>query len=548
MMKTNWKWIVGILVCLGAAIGFYFLAIGMMDSVYAYRSPLSNNPPLPGEPVGEPLSGRVVYVLIDALRMDTAYDAEIMPTLNELRQQGAWAEMNSREPSYSATGYSVIFTGAWPELSDGPVFNLETEEIPAWTQDNLFSAAQRAGLQTAVSGYEWFGKLIPNDAVTAGFYTPGEDRVADREVVDAALPWLASGEYELVLIHLDQVDYAGHHEGGAADPNWAAAAARCDDLLAEIVAELDLSQDTLFISSDHGQVDAGGHGGSEKVAVTEPFVLVGAGVKPGEYGVVQMVDIAPTLAAILGLNIPASTQGQVRIEMLQLTAEQVTAIETAQKEQQAALSTAYVMAIGAELPVEAEGNVVLDPQEKMELARQEMVNAMRLPRLLIAGVLAVIPLAWLGWRWKKGTGWLLVGVAVFHLVFHLWYALIAGKGYTFSYVIGPMELVLDGMVKALVAFGLGWLVAMWGARFFRHGGRKAAEFTFSLALVTMVTLLLPVIWSYAWDGLYVGKFLPDFTRSYVALLSMVQGLAVGVAGLLYAGLAAGIAALMGRKK
>ena len=548
MMKKNWKWIVGILVCLGGAIGFYSLAIGMMDSVYAYRSPLSNNPPLPGEPVGEALSGRVVYVLIDALRMDTAYNAEIMPTLNELRQQGAWAEMNSREPSYSAAGYSVILTGAWPELSDGPVFNLDTEEIPVWTQDNLFSAAQRAGLQTAVSGYEWFGKLIPSEAVTAGFYTPGEDRVADREVVDAALPWLVSGEYELVLIHLDQVDYAGHHEGGAADPNWAAAAARCDDLLAEIVAELDLSQDTLFISSDHGQVDAGGHGGNEKVAVTEPFVLVGAGIKPGEYGVVQMVDIAPTLAAILGLNIPASTQGQVRTEMLQLTAEQATAIETAQKQQQAALSTAYVMAIGAELPVDADGNVVLDPQEKMELARQEMVNAMRLPRLMIAGVLAVIPLAWLGWRWKKGTGWLLVGAVVFHLVFHLWYAVIAGKGYTFSYVIGPMELVLDGMVKALVAFGLGWLVALWGAHFFRHGGRKAAEFTFSLALVTMVTLLLPVLWSFAWDGLLVGKFLPDFTRSYVALLSMVQGLAVGVAGLLYAGLAAGIAVLKGRRK
>ena len=79
-------------------------------------------------------------------------------------------------------------------------------------------------MQTAVSGYEWFEKLIPAEAVTAGFYTPGEDRIADREVVDAALPWLRSGEYELVLIHLDQVDYAGHHEGGAADPNWDAAA------------------------------------------------------------------------------------------------------------------------------------------------------------------------------------------------------------------------------------------------------------------------------------------------------------------------------------
>ncbi len=147
--------------------------------------------------------------------------------------------MHGREPSYSATGYSVIFTGAWPELSDGPVFNLETPDIPVWTQDNLFSAAQRQGLRTAVSGYEWFEKLIPPDAVTTGFYTAGEDRVADRDVVDAALPWLAGGEYELILIHLDQVDYAGHHEGGVVDPNWDAAAQRSDDLLREITAQFD---------------------------------------------------------------------------------------------------------------------------------------------------------------------------------------------------------------------------------------------------------------------------------------------------------------------
>ena len=548
-MKRHWKWIVGTAVCLLAAFGAYLLAMGMMDSIYAYRSPLHDRPPQAGTALGEPLSKRVVFVLIDALRLDTAYDAQVMPYLNELRQQGAWAEMHSRQPSYSATGYSVIFTGAWPELSDGPVFNLETPDIPVWTQDNLFSAAQRAGLQTAVSGYEWFEKLIPSKAVTAGFFTPGEDRIADREVVDAALPWLSSGEYELVLIHIDQVDYAGHHEGGAADPNWDAAAKRSDDLLREIAAHLDLSRDTLFICSDHGQVDAGGHGGGEAVVLSEPFVLVGAGVRPGEYGPVEMVDIAPTLAVILGLNMPASTQGQARTEMLALTPEGLAAVETAQVQQQAELAVSYVVAIGSNFPIiDDEGNIVFEPLQKMEDARQEQVNAQRLPRLLFAGVLALIPLGIFGWRWKKGYGWLLVGTAAYHLVFNLWYALANGKGYSFSYVIGPMELVLDGLVTALLAFGIGWLAAALGARLFQQGRRKAAEFTFTLALVVLYTLCLPILWSFAWDGLLVGRFLPDFTFSYVALLSMVQGLAVGAWAVLFAGLAAGAAALRGKRR
>ena len=33
--------------------------------------------------------------------------------------------------------------------------------------------------------------------------------------------------------------------------------------------------DTVLALSDHGQIDAGGHGGHETVTLTEPFVLAG---------------------------------------------------------------------------------------------------------------------------------------------------------------------------------------------------------------------------------------------------------------------------------
>jgi hypothetical protein len=547
-MKRHWTWIIGIAVCLLAAGSAYFLAMGMMESIYAYRSSLHENPPQPGEAVGEPLSQRVVFVLIDALRLDTASDASIMPFLNQIRQQGAWANMYSREPTYSATAYSVIFTGAWPELSDGPVFNLETADIPVWTQDNLFSAAMRGGLQSAVSGYEWFEKLIPQGAVVAGYYTPGEDRYADRAVVDAALPWLESVEYELVLIHLDQVDYAGHHEGGPQDPNWAAAAGRVDELLAEIAAQLDFSRDTLFVCSDHGQVDSGGHGGEEQAVQREPFVLVGAGVLPGEYDAVQMVDIAPTLAALLGLNLPASTQGQVRIEILALSGENLAAVEAAQVTQQTLLAEVYGESINRTVEIVENGDIVESTYQAMQDARKELVDADRLPRLLIAGVLALIPVAWLGWRWKRDTGWLLAGTVGYHLVFNLWYALIEGKGYTFSYVIGPTELVVAGLVTALIAFSAGWLLAALGAGAFSWRARKAAEFSLGLALVILFTLSLPVLWSYAWDGFYVSEFLPDFSRSYLALLALVQGLAVGLWGLSFAGVAVLVTSIKGRRR
>src|SRR5512143_3810416 len=189
-------------------------AASAITSLFDYRSPLRDTPPAPAQPLGQPLTRRVVYVLIDALRDDTSLQANVMPYLNELRSRGASATMHSRPPSWSQTGYTVLLTGAWPSVSDGPAFNLDYADIPVFTQDNIFSAAHRAGLKTAVSGYNWFEKLIPQSDVTASFYTPGEDRAADRAVVDAALPWLKSGNYQFVLMHIDQVDYAGHHEGG----------------------------------------------------------------------------------------------------------------------------------------------------------------------------------------------------------------------------------------------------------------------------------------------------------------------------------------------
>jgi hypothetical protein len=48
----------------------------------------------------------------------------------------------------------------------------------------------------------------------------------------------------------------------------------------------------------------GGHGGQDPITLIEPFVMVGAGVKPGEFADINMVDIAPTVAALLGANIP----------------------------------------------------------------------------------------------------------------------------------------------------------------------------------------------------------------------------------------------------
>jgi len=546
-MKKHIPLLLGIIACLLIAAGAYLWTSRLMDSVYLYRSPLHSTPPAPAEPLGAAATPRVVFVLIDALREDTSLKPDVMPFLNELRGRGAVATIHSRPPSYSQPGYSTLLTGAWPDLSDGPTINLDYAEIPTWTQDDLVSAARRAGLKTAVSGYYWFERLIPQGAADASFYTPGEDAAADRAVVDAALPWLKADDHPFVLIHIDQVDYAGHHEGGPADPRWDAAARRADDLLREIAATLDLSKDTLFVASDHGQIDRGGHGGQDPITLVEPWVLAGAGVKPGSYGDVQQVDVAPTLAALLGVNIPASAQGRVRTEMLALAPEQLTAVAQATNAQQGTLAQAYAQAIGRQVTVEPGGDVVAATQAAMDAALAARLRTERLPRALLALLLALAPAIVLFLRRGRTVARLLAGAVLYIVLFNLRYALLAGRTYSLSSVTSSGDLISFVAITGLIAFALSWLATAFPLRTFRSAPGRAAGLTVALALVTVYLLALPILWSYALNGLFVTWALPDFGSLFLALISGIQVLAVAAGGVLLCVVAALIARLVSRK-
>ncbi|MFA5874935.1 MAG: alkaline phosphatase family protein, partial [Anaerolineales bacterium] len=402
------------------------------------------------------------------------------------------------------------------------------------------------GLNTAVSGYSWFEGMLANSGVDAGFYTPGEDNAADIEVVDAALPWL-TGDYQLVLIHLDQVDYAGHHEGGPRGPNWNAAATRTDNMLSEIVAQLDLSQDIVLVISDHGQIDRGGHGGPEPVTLVEPFVLAGAGVVPGSYGDVNMVDIAPTLAALLGTNIPASNQGHVLTNLLTLISEQDVAIQDALKTQQSQLFTAYTTAIGSTAGV-GDGEIVSATQTAMNQARLARLGSERIWRNVLAAFLAILPGYLLFLRKDKKLLWLIAGAALYVLLFNLRYAVIDGRTYSLASIEGATWLIIYSATTAAVAVILGWLVPMFGLRAFKAGPRKAAETALGYIWFTIYLLALPILLSFAINGFTVTWTLPEFYTLFIGLLSLIQSLIVAAVGLVLVGLAAGIAWLASRRR
>ena len=62
----------------------------------------------------------------------------------------------------------------------------------------------------------------------------------------------------------------------------------------------------------YGEKDVGStHGTFYRYDSEVPVLLVGPGVRPGRYGVREMVDVAPTLSLLLGLTAPAASEGAV---------------------------------------------------------------------------------------------------------------------------------------------------------------------------------------------------------------------------------------------
>jgi hypothetical protein len=537
-----------ILVSLGLAAAMLFSALGLMNGIYDYRSPISKTPPPAGEPLGSAATRRLVFVLIDGMRLDTSLKQDVMPELNELRKLGASATMHSQPPSFSQAGYSMLLTGAWPYLSDGPALNLDTDQIPLFTQDDVFSAIHKQGFHTALSGYVWFKMLVPQEMVDDSNYTPDDDATADANIIRAALPWLEEGRDQFILIHLDQVDFAGHHEGGPMNSAWDAAARRVDSLLAEIVSKLDLTQDTIIVCSDHGHIDEGGHGGSDPMALIEPFVMAGAGVKPGAYPDMYMVDVAPTITALFGANLPASTQGHVLVDMLDLPTDALAHLAALERQQQTLLVNAYAKAIDQPVPQGSQENAAhADEFQKILVGlRDARVLKERMLRAIPVGILLAV--AYVFFFRRGGLRWwnfLLAAIGYFVIV-TIGYAIFTYGQFSLSALSGMMEMIVGSAVIAVAGFLPVWLFSMIAYRKSVVTGLDKALHTQGLVWSCILLLLVPFGLHVTLNGIGVKWNLPELSTAFIGIFAISQMLMVGVVGALLTGISALIGALRKR--
>lgn len=239
------------------------------------------------------------------------------PVLDRLMREGAYT-LHARAvmPTSSSPNWASMIMGASPE-EHGVTSNdwrpdkfeiAPTVVGPGGIFPTVFGVL-REQQPRAVSGvfYDWsgFGRLFERELVTRT-----EDSDGPTNAVRHAMNWFREAHPQLLFIHLDHVDHAGH-DAGHGTPDYYASVEVADRLIGEVVAALeesgDLDRTILLVTSDHGGINKG-HGGATMAEIEIPWIIRGPGVRRGHeiQTPLNTSDTAATLARVLKLKPPAA--------------------------------------------------------------------------------------------------------------------------------------------------------------------------------------------------------------------------------------------------
>lgn len=290
----------------------------------AIASPLALVAPVLDDPHTPRLARKVVLVVIDGLGADEAH----LPFLDELRARGVSTIARVPYPTVSRPNYVTLLTGV-PPRDSGVRANRVTVPVAV---DTVMDRVRAAGLRVATaSDYGSMASLFLRGARTldAGPPTPrtattwpfdDARRVQSLEELAPIVTELAASDAALVAVLVLDVDRAGHADG--VGEHYRAEAAAVDRMLRGALAAVDYSRDAVIVTADHGHVAPGGHGGVEREVSHVPLVLAGAGIAPGAAAHdARSIDVAPTVAALLGVPAPGHAEGRALVEVLALSSD-----------------------------------------------------------------------------------------------------------------------------------------------------------------------------------------------------------------------------------
>lgn len=250
------------------------------------------------------MTAKLLLIGIDGLRIDRAFGTGLAPTLDALAAEGHLLRSTVEGPTVSGPSWATILTGATHaehRIDDNAMVGHRLGEHPdfltrAWQDDPSVTTYAAAGWPN-LTDPAGFGPIVRlrQDQVNEGQHhvisLNGElygYRTVDPEIAARARLAIGSAGPDLSFVYFCQTDDAGHYFG-VFTPEYEEAISLSDQRVATLLEAVDFRvrehEETwiVAVTTDHGHVDAGGHGGrSEEETQTFLLTTMRGGALPPE--------------------------------------------------------------------------------------------------------------------------------------------------------------------------------------------------------------------------------------------------------------------------
>lgn len=266
---------------------------------------------------GEPLAKRVIVVVIDGCRLDRFHEAE-KPYLERMMAGGTVFEsVETTYPARTVVCFSSMFTGAAPE-THGITSNLVLKL--GLRVESIFDSLRRAGKKGRLVGIAHLIDAFGDDV--ASVTSVAHNDKIDQNLIAAARRELMEHDPELLVLQLLAVDQNGHTRG-TYYPEYVERIEITDALIEEFMAWCGergyLDDAAVILMADHGQGRGiGAHGHLSEGERFVPFAMWGSGVAAGKTisEPRSILDLAPTISYLLGIEPPAGSTGRTLLDAL----------------------------------------------------------------------------------------------------------------------------------------------------------------------------------------------------------------------------------------
>ena len=267
-----------------------------------------------------------LLIILDGVGRDIMLDSEYMPFLNSQRGSTALINLETGPLTLSANCVKEIMTG----VPNAPIDGLNNFKLPhPGGEDPWLLAADDERYSVGMIGSYVMGNMyseFENIEFIDTFRGHSDYYEGDNESFNIFNDWMDNKKHNVISLHFSGSDKVGHTWGILGD-DFKDKVLDLDSKL-ESIFSIVPPQWNIIVTADHGLTDAGTHGSAEEVTRRVSAFVKGPNIASGSQSEGHQRDLSALTTFSLNLPFPVQLHGKIPLEILDLTTEQKTTLES----------------------------------------------------------------------------------------------------------------------------------------------------------------------------------------------------------------------------